>query len=266
MKVLYVDSKKTWHLFFEKILSTRGMEVLHAYTFKEALNLINTEKPDAVIFNYKISGMPVTEILPDVKATGVPFIVIGYKEEGMNPEALKEAGAFEVLEKPFTVEDLIAVLKSLKEKLPEVKKEEIEMEVVGAGGEPLPVVDLDEIEVTPVTEEPTLEIKPEEAESGIEVEEIKAPTVSEQPEELIPVKEVTEEKQEEAVVSEPAAVESVVPETTEKVKEQLPASISSLDEKLVEKVVREVAWEVVPELAEKIIREEIRKLIQSRLA
>ncbi|SMP05481.1 Response regulator receiver domain-containing protein [Desulfurobacterium pacificum] len=248
MKVLYVDSKKTWHLFFERVLSSRGIEVFHAYTIKEAINLAHTEKPDVIIFNSKVDNLPITEFLSDIKGTGIPFIVIGYKAEGMDKDSLLDAGAFQVLEKPFTVEDLITVLKSLKEKLPEVKKEEIEMEVIGAGGEPLPVVDLDEIEVTPVTEEITLEAEPE-----ISVEEVKP--VEEK--EIVPV--VSEEKEA------PKPVEAVVPAATGKVKEALPSEVS-LDNAQIEKIVREVAWEVVPELAEKIIREEVKKLIESRLA
>ena len=237
MKVLYVDSKKTWHLFFEKVLSLRGIEVLHAHTVREAINMAHTEKPDVIIFNYKVADLPVTEFLQDIKATGIPFIVVGYKAEGMDKDALLNSGAFQVLEKPFTAEDLIAILKSLKEKLPEVKKEELEMEVIGAGGEPLPVVDLDEIEVTPVTGEITLEAEP-----GISVEEVK------------PVEEEA-----------PKPVEAIVPAATEKVKEAFPSEVS-LDNAQIEKIVREVAWEVVPELAEKIIREEVKKLIESRLA
>ncbi len=248
MKVLYADDKKTWHLFYEKILSSRGIDVVHAYTYREAINLAHTEKPDVIILNYKIGDLPVVQFISDIKSTGIPFIVVGYKSEGMDKDSLLKMGAFNVLEKPFVVEDLINVLKSVKEKLPEIKKEESKLEIVGAGGEPLPVVDLDEIEVTPVTEEATAL----ESESSIPVEEVKS--VEEQP---IPVT-MKEEKEAEAA-------ETLVSEATEKVKERIPAEVS-VDSAQVERIVREIAWEVVPELAEKIIREEVKKLIESRLA
>jgi len=246
MRVLYVGGKKTWHLFIEKVLSLRGIEVLHAYSFREGINVSHTEKPNAVIVDYKINDIPLTQFLSDFKTTGVPLIVVGYKSEGMDSDSLLREEAFRVLEKPFTVEELILALKELKEELPQIKKEPETLEIVSSGGEPLPVINLDEVE-TEATE-------PEERREELEVIPVSK-------EELSKLK--TDGGEREKVPMK----ETLISQTAETVEKNVPEDVvGQIDKKEIERIVKEVVWEVVPPLAEKIIREEIRKLIESRLA
>ncbi len=264
MKLLYVDDKKTWHRLFEIVLSLRGIDVLHAYTLKEALNVAASEKPDLALVDVSISGASAYELIPEILRLGVPVVVIGHRAEGFDREKALSLGAYEALEKPFTVEELLDLIRKAKKEAPK-PEEKLELTVPSSEGE---------FELVSLESEPqeTLEVVPAEThEEGIPVvpveEEFREsvpviPVELEEPEkeEISPEKPVgeTEEKVFEKSVSE---------EAKEKVKSKAEeVSGITIPEEKVEQIVREVAWEVIPEIAERIIREEIEKLIRSRLA
>ncbi len=293
MKVLIAEDKKTWHKLLEIVLSLRGIDVLHAHTPGEAINKAVSEKPDAAVVDLTLSNGTAYDVIKEITDFGVPVIVIGYRAEGLDPERAKSLGAYEVLEKPFTVEDLLSVLRKLKGEEPalaveektslvvpegeEVKgitpKEE-EIEVVGLEENPIETIESEEPSPLPleeVKEEVEEELKPQskevvkEAEKSVDKGIPEVSQVSLPPEE---VKEIVREATWEVI---PEIAEKVIREEVEKpVREATWEVIPEIAEKVireeVEKLVREVAWEVIPEIAEKVIREEFEKLIKSRLA
>ncbi|TCK06440.1 response regulator [Phorcysia thermohydrogeniphila] len=303
MKVLFADDKKTWHILMEKVLSLRGVEVVHAYSPKEISNLAVAEKPDVIILDMTVQNAKAYDVLPQLLNLGVPVLVIGYEKEGFDASRLKTLGAAKLLKKPFTVDELIASLRELKAKLPELKKEE-ELELVftvppGAKEEKeefkpaepkleelSPVESVPEIELqipSETEEKQELEVIPIEIESEPEVAkvepEVQLEEVTIQPEKaeeenVIDLGEVGIQPEEIPVQKEevPEVEKKVVETAKEKVEERVgeaaKAEVQELlsNKELVENIIREVVWEVVPEIAEKVIREEIEKLIKSRLA
>ena len=77
MKVLYADDKKTWHILMEKVLSLRGVEVVHAYSPKEISNLAVAEKPDVIILDMTVQNAKAYDVLPQLLSLGIPILVIG---------------------------------------------------------------------------------------------------------------------------------------------------------------------------------------------
>ena len=229
MKILYADDKKNWHILFENVLKERGIKVLHAYTSKDVIEKISQERPDVVILDMTLRGSSALDVLPDIAKKRLPVLVIGYKKEGLDEEKLKSYGASRVLQKPFTVNELMDVLEELtlerKEKVLEHEEEE-KLEIV-------------------LPEEAT--VSPSEQEE-LEILEIEPKEMEVQPEQLSQVQEGQPVK--------PAATSTEI--SKEELKEILRPEIESL--------IREIVWEVVPEIAEKVIREEIEKLVKSRLA
>ena len=240
MKILYADDKKNWHILFENVLKERGIKVLHAYTSKDVIEKISQERPDVVILDMTLRGSSALDVLPDIAKKRLPVLVIGYKKEGLDEEKLKSYGASRVLQKPFTVNELMDVLEELtlerKEKVLEHEEEE-KLEIV------LP----EEATVSPSEQEELeiLEIEPEEMEV--------------QPEQL---SQVQEEQQPVKPAREKTLSTSVAATSTEISKEELKEILKPE----IENLIREIVWEVVPEIAEKVIREEIEKLVKSRLA
>jgi len=243
MKVLLVEGKDTWRKLFKGVLSLRGMEVLEAKTPKEALNLAVSEKPEVAVVDVDSSLTIDYDLIKALREVGVPSLVIGYRALGFDPDEALRSGAVSVLEKPFTVEELIEALKAVKSGKPAL--EEKTSLVLPVGGE---------VEEVPVEEEiPVLRLDEEEPET-IELEsEVPVEVSAEIPE----IKEEVIEEREE-----------LREEITEKVAQSVSQELSQLPlpQEKVEEIIREVAWEVIPEIAEKVIKEEIEKLIKSRLA
>jgi len=233
MKILYADDKKNWHILFENVLKERNIKVLHAYTPEDVVEKISQERPNVVILDMTLRDGSALDVLPGIVKEGIPVIVIGYKSEGLDEEKLKSYGASRVLQKPFTVNELLSVLEELGERTVEHEEEE-KLEIV------LP----EEATISP-SEPEELEIIELEPEEEIEV----------QPEQLSQV-------QEEQPVKEETLSTSTVATSTEISKEEL----KELLKPEIENIIREIVWEVVPEIAEKVIREEIERLIKSRLA
>jgi len=139
MKVLFVDEKSTWHKFFDLIFSLRNVEVLHAGTVREALNLVSSGKPDAAIVDVSISGASGYDLLPKLVELGVPVIFIGYRKEGFSEERALSLGASETLKRPFTVKELVNVLERIKEE--ELQPQELQLVLPEETGEkPVPAV------------------------------------------------------------------------------------------------------------------------------
>ena len=256
MKLLYVDDKKTWHKLFEIVLSLRGIEVLHAYTPKEALNIASSEKPDVAVVDVSLVNGTAYDLVPDLLRLGIPVIVVGYRAEGFDRDKALSLGAYDAVEKPFTVEEFLELLRRVKREAPR-PEEKLEL-VVPESGE-LEVVNLEpEIE----------EVSTSEA-GEVPVLEPEVPVVPvEEHEESVPVVPVETEETEEVPVAQPEEFgEKVLEEAKEEVKSRAEEiSGVELPQDRLEAIIREVAWEVVPEIAERIIREEIEKLIRSRLA
>jgi len=254
MKVLIAEDKETWHRLLEIVLSLRGIDVVHAYTPREAINKAVSEKPDVAIVDVTLSGGTAYDVIKDITELGVPVIVIGHRVEGLEPERAGSLGAYAVLEKPFTVEELLEVLRKLKREKPSLSLEEKTSLVIPSSGEVREVVPGQEeegIEVISLEESPVETIELEEPYGELALEEESLP--------------VEEEKVEEEV--RPETGSELVEKVTKPVSEEVSKSAGvSLPPEKVEEIIREVAWEVIPEIAEKVIREEVEKLIRSRLA
>lgn len=252
MRVLVADDKETWHKLFETVLSLRGMEVLHAKTPKETISLAASGRPDVVLLDYSLVGGTAYDAIPSLRELEIPVIVMGYRAEGFEPEKARKLGATEVLEKPFTVEELISLIskvvsgEALLQPQPQPQVEETFAIEEPSSAEEIQIIDLEETPVETIELEAPIEELPISHQVEEKVEEL----------ELQPVEEFKEK----------TIKEEVVEKVSKPVSEELTKAELSLPPEKVEEIIREIAWEVIPEVAEKVIREEIEKLIKSRLA
>ncbi len=283
MKVIFGSASKTWHNLIQKVLSPRKIDVVDAYTVKGIINKAIEQTPDIIILDVNLMNGKAYDVIPELSKRGYPIILMGFKKELDK----KKTGNVTVLEKPFTVDDMLKAINSLKGKRKKVKVEE---KVVLPERETFPTKNAtiskeQPVKSVPVEEEP-IEIEPTEEQSeeivpieegkkveptkSIPVEEIKP--VKEETAETIPVEKNKEAKPMESVI-EPIPIKKGAKASIEK-EEKPKQEINVIQEEvkklvtpeIVESVVKQVAWEVVPELAEKIIREEVEKFIKERLA
>jgi DNA-binding NtrC family response regulator len=112
-RILVVDDDHAMRLALSESLESCGYDILAAENGREALELFKKGKFDLVVTDMKMPGMTGIEVLRGVKelSPDIPVILItAYGTVGTAVEAMKE-GAAEFIMKPFSLDDLEAVVK-----------------------------------------------------------------------------------------------------------------------------------------------------------
>ena len=89
-----------------EILSREGYRVLHAYSGTEALYLLSQNKPDLVLLDLMLPGLPGEEVLPYIGNT--PVMILSAKTDIQGKVDLLIGGAADYLTKPFDTRELLA--------------------------------------------------------------------------------------------------------------------------------------------------------------
>ena len=89
-----------------ELLEKENYNILRAYSGTEALYLLSEKKPDLVLLDLMLPGLPGEEVLPKIK--GIPVIVISAKVDVDSKVNLFLSGAVDYLTKPFDTKELLA--------------------------------------------------------------------------------------------------------------------------------------------------------------
>lgn len=89
-----------------ELLKKENYNILRAYSGTEALYLLSEKKPDLVLLDLMLPGLPGEEVLPKIK--GIPVIVISAKVDVDSKVNLLLSGAVDYLTKPFDTKELLA--------------------------------------------------------------------------------------------------------------------------------------------------------------
>jgi len=109
-KVLVVDDSTSVRKVLERLLASKGMQVMSAESAEQGLELVNRSEPNLIIADVVMPGMSGFELCQLLKLNSrtqdMPVILIsGIINDGVMAQA-KEAGAVAVVSKPFTPDDL----------------------------------------------------------------------------------------------------------------------------------------------------------------
>ena len=111
-KVLLVDDEEKVLKFTELKLKLSGYEVITALNGKDALKLVQSEKPDIMLLDILMPVMDGFEALSKLRAfSDIPVIVLTAKT-GVYEQA-KQMGANDFLLKPFNPDDLVSKIHDL---------------------------------------------------------------------------------------------------------------------------------------------------------
>lgn len=114
-RILIVDDDQAMRLALSESLESCGYDIGTAENGKEALDIFNKRKFDLVVTDMKMPEMTGIEVLQGVKKLShdIPVILItAYGTVNTAVEAMKE-GAAEFIMKPFSLDDLEAVVKNV---------------------------------------------------------------------------------------------------------------------------------------------------------
>jgi len=133
-RVLVVDDELSICKACEKILSRRGIEMKGVLSGRQAIVLLDQEPFDIVFTDLRMTemgGMELLQVLRSRHPEIVPVVITGHSTIASVVETMK-LGAFDYLPKPFTPEELIAILDKAWQKRQRI----LESRAI-ASGEPL---------------------------------------------------------------------------------------------------------------------------------
>ena len=96
------DDQSISNLLYES-LSREGYGVLRAYSGTEALFLLEKERPDLILLDLMLPGLPGEELLPHL--AGIPVIVVSARAATEDKVNLLLGGAADYITKPFSMEE-----------------------------------------------------------------------------------------------------------------------------------------------------------------
>ena len=114
-RIMVVDDEESMCNFMEIMLKKEGYAVSTAQSGREAINRIDTERPDLVISDIMMPEMSGIELLTEAKKKreDLHFIVMtAYASVDSAVEALKK-GADDYITKPFRIDEIKQVIKTL---------------------------------------------------------------------------------------------------------------------------------------------------------
>ena len=104
--ILVIDDDIRIGDLIEEVLTGEGYGVWRAYSGSEALLLLEKKKPDLVLLDLMLPGLPGEEILPRIKDT--PTIIVSAKVGVEDKVSLLLEGAADYITKPFNTRELAA--------------------------------------------------------------------------------------------------------------------------------------------------------------
>jgi len=112
-KVLIVDDAQQVRRVLRTALSAEGYTIFEAGTGEEALNLMRTSPPDAVLLDVNMPGMTGLETCHEIRRhSDVPILMLTVRNAERDKVMALDAGADDYVVKPFGMQELLARLRA----------------------------------------------------------------------------------------------------------------------------------------------------------
>ncbi|HOW36589.1 MAG TPA: response regulator [Candidatus Omnitrophota bacterium] len=111
-KLLIVDDEVDIREFAKNFFRKRNIDVLTASGGKEAIGIIEKEKPDLVLLDVRMEEMTGLEVLRDLRAksNSVKVIMVTGVENGESIKEANDLGVLGYVHKPLVLEELEKVV------------------------------------------------------------------------------------------------------------------------------------------------------------
>ena len=104
--ILIIDDDQHIGNMLEESLTRAGYGVTRAYSGTEALLALENSRPDLILLDLMLPGLPGEEVLPKIQ--NIPVIVLSAKVDVDNKVDLLLNGAADYVTKPFDTKELLA--------------------------------------------------------------------------------------------------------------------------------------------------------------
>jgi len=118
-KVLIVDDEETNRELFRQILQTKNIETLEVKSGKEALVLLESERPDLILLDLYMADGDGLSVIQFVRSHSdihkIPIVVITAAANEEIHQRIQEAGCDLVMSKPIDMHEFIQVVERFLE-------------------------------------------------------------------------------------------------------------------------------------------------------
>lgn len=112
-KILIVEDDRSIHSFLAAVLEANGFETLGAARGQEAVEMISSHCPDAVLLDLGLPDMDGMAVIRAVRRwSGLPIVVVSARTQEQDKVEALDAGADDYLTKPFGTSELLARIRT----------------------------------------------------------------------------------------------------------------------------------------------------------
>ena len=112
-RILVVDDEPQLRRALDINLRVRGYEVHQASTGEEALRLVASVHPDAIVLDLGLPGIDGLEVIRGIRGwSTVPIVVLSVRDAEADKVSALDAGADDYVTKPFGMDELLARLRA----------------------------------------------------------------------------------------------------------------------------------------------------------
>jgi len=115
VKVLVIEDESSIRSFITLNLETAGYEVGEAENGEDALNILETFRPDVIVLDLMLPGMDGLEVCRHIRSSKLEPLIIMLTARGQDTDIIMglELGADDYMVKPFNPFELIARIKAM---------------------------------------------------------------------------------------------------------------------------------------------------------
>ena len=130
LRILLVEDEVKLARFLELELTSEGYQITVAHEGIEGLTIARENSFDLLMLDWMVPGLSGIEICRRLRSTGskVPVILLTAKDEVADRVAGLDAGADDYVLKPFSIEELLARVRSNLRRTQEVDEDELTFE------------------------------------------------------------------------------------------------------------------------------------------
>lgn len=111
--ILVVDDEAQIRRVMRTTLAAQGYSVLEAKSGEEAIATLRDERPDLILLDINMPGMPGLDAAREIRRTSdIPIIMLTVRNTERDKVAALDAGADDYVVKPFGVDELLARIRA----------------------------------------------------------------------------------------------------------------------------------------------------------
>jgi two-component system response regulator AtoC len=126
--ILIVDDEENMRVMLRAMLRGQGFEVWEAESAEKAVGILDSQVPDFVLTDVRMSGMSGLDLVRHVAARSIPTTVLVMSAYGTIETAVEamQAGAYDYIMKPFKADEVALTLRKAQER-EELRRENREL-------------------------------------------------------------------------------------------------------------------------------------------